>query len=228
MTEILLIEDDAALGRLLKGDLELAGFRVRWETRGRAGVLAMAEREPDVVLLDLVLPDQLGFAVLREIRMQSQVPVIILTGRDMGAERLLGFDLGADDYLTKPFWTEELVARIRARLRRAVAVAPKQGPSSCFGELELHSEGRWVRVAGRAVPLTPTEFTILEYLVARAGRAIRRETLRDLLFGADPSEAALNIHLCRIRRKLGSEGERIRTVWGVGYRFDSDPALARA
>ena len=219
--EILVIEDDVKMGELLVCELGKAGYRVRWAVDARSGLRRFAEQPADLILLDLVLPDQLGFVVLAEIRRTSDVPVILLTGRNLVSEKVLGFDLGADDYDTKPFWMEELLARIAIRLRpRKVSV---DKPIRHIGDLEVDMEGHRVFVERQPVALTPTEFAILGFLAQRPGRAIRREELYDLLpKDGDTPEAALNIHMHRLRRKLGHWGDRIGTVWGIGYRLEAD------
>lgn len=219
MALILLIEDDAALGAMVRNELEIAGYSCTWAETGAAGLVAFGERAPELVLLDLMLPDHSGFVVLEHIRQRSQVPVIVLTARHVNEDKVRGLDLGADDYVTKPFWTEELLARIRARLRRNPA--PSSGNRRSFGRLAIDFDARTVTVGTEPAHLSPTELDLLGYLVERAGRAVRSEQLiESVLVGEEGTRQALQTHMSRLRKKLGDEGGRILTVWGIGYRFD--------
>ncbi len=227
MARILLIEDDQSLGGLLEVELRRAGHDCTWAMDAFSGLSRFRAVDPELVLLDLNLPDHSGFDVLEQIRVDSLVPVIILTARNRNDDKVRGFDLGADDYVTKPFWHEELLARIRARLRRP---APQEGGSDRIrrhGVLSVDLEGRTVSVAGKVPHLTPTEFDLLAYLLHREGRAVRRQQLiDDVLVGEESTETALQTHISRLRRKLGEAGPRISTVWGIGYRFDGDSSDA--
>lgn len=218
---ILLVEDDPTLGELLETELIRAGYSCSWSQDGTGGLAHFEAKEPDLVLLDLMLPDQSGFSVLSKIRESSQVPVIVLTAHNMSEDKVQGLDLGADDYVTKPFWNDELLARIRARLRRPTAA--KEDARHSFGAVEIDLDARTVVVAGAEARLTPTEFELLEYLVMRLGRAVRREQLVSaVLRGDEATEQALQTHISRLRRKLKADGGRIRTVWGIGYRLDEE------
>ncbi len=222
MANILLIEDDLALGSLLQAELLRAGYLCVWKQNVSEGLAEFQRQEPDLLLLDLMLPDGSGFQVLKQVRSQSQVPVIILTARNLSEDKVMGLDLGADDYVTKPFWNDELIARIRARLRRPTAVAG-EAQSLTMGRVEADLAARRVLVDGAEKRLTPTEFNILEYLLKRRGRAVRREQLQAAFLKAEESpEQSLQTHVSRLRRKLGPDGKLIRTVWGIGYRIDEE------
>lgn len=223
MTRILVIEDDVLLGEIIRDELTRSGYQVHVAGDGAQGLAEFTRREPDLVLLDLILPDRNGFAILSDIRAISSVPVVILTSRDLGEEKVTGLDLGADDYITKPFRPDELLARIRARLRRPDTRADASATRE-FGAVIVDLSARTVDVGGEPAHLTPTEFKLLEYLLRRQGKAVKREQLIAALVGGEAAtEQALQTHISRLRRKLGEDGGRIRTVWGVGYRLDEDP-----
>lgn len=222
MSRILVIEDDRFLAEVVRDELGRNGYSVTVASDGAAGLAAFQKKEPDLVLLDLVLPDRTGFSILAELRSTSSVPVIILTSKDGGEEKVTGLDLGADDYITKPFRTDELHARIRARLRRPAASREPYGTRT-FGHVTVDLGARTVHVGSVVAPLTPTEFKLLEVLLRRHGRAVKREQLIAALHGGDnATEQALQTHISRLRKKLGGDGDRIRTVWGIGYRLDMD------
>jgi DNA-binding response OmpR family regulator len=224
MSRILVIEDDRFLAEVIREELTRNAYTVTLATDGAAGLAAFQKREPDLVLLDLVLPDRTGFSILADLRAHSTVPVIILTSKDGGEEKVTGLDLGADDYITKPFRTDELLARIRARLRRPAATREPYGTRS-FGSVLVDLGARTVTVKGEEANLTPTEFKLLEVLLRRQGKAVKREQLIAALHGGDQAtEQALQTHISRLRKKLDDDGDRIRTVWGVGYRLDADEA----
>lgn len=222
MSRILVIEDDRFLAEVIREELTRHGFAVTVANDGASGIQAFQKKEPDLVLLDLILPDRTGFSILADLRGHSSVPVIILTSKDGGEEKVTGLDLGADDYVTKPFRTEELLARIRARLRRPAATREPYG-TRAFGVVTVDLGARTVMVRGSEANLTPTEFKLLEVLLRRQGKAVKREQLIAALHGGDQAtEQALQTHISRLRKKLENDGDRIRTVWGVGYRLDAD------
>lgn len=231
MARILVVEDDPFLQEVIRSELERNGFQVVLARDGTAGIAMFALHDPDLVLLDLVLPDRTGYAVLQELRAQStSVPIMMVTSRDGTEEKVASLDLGADDYIVKPFKPDELFARIRARLRRAVGPAADEAHNQVFrmGNAAVDLDARTVSVDGEPAHLTPTEFKLLEILIRKRGKAVRREALINaLLGGEEATEQALQTHISRLRRKLGGEGERIKTVWGVGYRLDADDEGAR-
>lgn len=223
MPSLLIVEDDPIVGASLQAELERAGFVVHWARGYEDGWRLLLGEEPALVLLDLSLPDGSGLDLLGRIRERSQVPVIVVTGHGLAEEKVHGLDLGADDYVTKPFWTDELLARVRARLR----VAPPQRQSLRFklGRVVLDLAARALVVQGRARPLTPAEHALLSCLVARPGAAVRREELliRLAAEGCEASDPAVQTHMSRLRGKLGPEAGRLSAVWGIGYRLEVDP-----
>ncbi len=219
--EIVLVEDDERLANQLLPALEEAGLSVVWAKNVRSGLTTINEQRPSLVLLDLNLPDGSGLDLLRELRRRDGVPVIVLTARLLGEDKVAALDLGADDYVTKPFWNDELLARIRAVLRRQDRV---RGPDRVlmFGQVHVDLEARTVQVGGVDAALTPTEYELLRYFLKREGEALRRDRLIEMvLLDEDASETTLRAHVSRLRQKLGEDGQRIRTVWGIGYRFDA-------
>lgn len=216
MPDLLLVEDDPALGSLLAEDLDAAGYTCTWAPTLADARLVLGRDPVCLVLLDLMLPDGSGFDLLQEIRARSEVPVIVLTARTFSEDKVQGLDLGADDYVTKPFWTEELLARIRARLRRTAPAEARRG----FGDVRVFTEARRVEVGGEDVRLTPTEYALLDTLLRQQGKAVRREELARASLEDGDSPDNLQAHVSRLRKKLGPDGAWIRTVWGIGYRLD--------
>jgi len=215
---ILLVEDDESLGRQIAGNLREAGFEPTWLKDGDA-----AMREPirpyALVVLDLMLPGAYGLDVLKQIRGSgSSVPVLVLSARNETRDKVRALQLGADDFVSKPFFPEELLARVHARLRRPSLEA--EG-SVRVGELEVDLSARAVRVAGEPVELTRLEFDLLAALARRPGAAVARSWLADHVLDPERegTERTLDVHVSRLRRKLGTAGRTIATVWGVGYRL---------
>jgi DNA-binding response OmpR family regulator len=226
---ILIIEDDPDIGRLLKHSLERAGgFAATVVDDGESG-LALARREPpDLILLDLSLPGLHGFDVCRSLRSDREtagIPIIMITARVDETDQVSGLELGADDYVTKPFSTRAVVARVRALLRRTasgVAAAESPGDVVVIGVLELDPERRRVRVAGREVSLTRKEFDLLAALMNSPGRVLSRSALLERVWGYDhPGETrTVDVHVRQLRKKLGAPAaDYIDTVVGVGYRL---------
>lgn len=214
---LLLIEDDPMIGRAMQAGLLAAGFALDWVRDGRAGELALANAEHDLVLLDLGLPVKDGMALLRAVRARADhVPVIIVSARDTLAERIGGLDAGADDYLLKPFDLDELIARVHALLRRAAGSA--SGQTRCGG-LMLDARRRMVSLDGAAVTLTAREFALLEALMRRPGAVISRQRLEDTVYawGQEVASNVVEVHLYHLRQKLGAT--RIINVRGAGYRM---------
>ena len=224
-TRVLVVDDDAELCELLREYLEGEGFAVQAVGDGERGAAAALDGTVELVVLDVMLPGLSGFDVLRRIRVRSAVPVIMLTARGEDVDRIVGLELGADDYLPKPFNPRELAARIRAVLRRTTAGAAGGAPAVVtVGDLELDAGARRVRRAGEVVELTGTEFSLLERLVRAAGTVVRRDALYREVLGrrAVAYDRSLDVHLSNLRRKLGSlpgGGERIATVRGVGFQY---------
>ena len=216
---ILLVEDDFSLGDEIFESLHDEGFEVTWIKDG-AEAIAEQPDDYDLVVLDLMLPGKHGFDILKRFRQASDVPVIILTARQETHDKLRGFELGGDDFLTKPFWPEELLARIRARLRRPVM---RRGADRRVGPLSIDFESRSVLLDDEAVELTAVEFDILVALARRPGMAVTRRQLveRALPDDSQGTERTLDVHISRLRKKLGDAADLVETVWGIGYRLAS-------
>ncbi len=218
---ILLIEDDARLAGLVSEYLGEAGFRVAHVGEGAAGLERLAREPQDAVVLDLSLPDMDGLDVCRELRRRFDVPVLMLTARGEPADRVVGLELGADDYLGKPFEPRELLARLRAILRRGRSAARR--PLS-FGRLEIDRDARVVRVDGEARTVTAYQFALLAALAENAGRVLSRDALMDLLKGEplDAFDRSIDVHVSRLRQAIEDDPKkprRIITVRGAGYVF---------
>jgi len=223
MPTILIVDDEPKIVALARDYLEHAGYAVLAAGDGPAALQAIRTRRPDLVVLDLGLPGMDGLDVARAVRRDSALPIVMLTARDDELDKVLGLELGADDYLTKPFSPRELVARVRAVLRRSGEAAT---PSDIVrvGDVTVDVPRMRVEVAGRAVELTPTEFQLLETLARRPGRIFTRAQLLDAIHGIafESYERAIDAHVKNLRHKLEEDPSRPRyvlTVYGVGYRF---------
>ncbi len=217
---VVVIEDDPHIADLVDLYLRRDGYRVLLARDGDQGLHLIGQEDPWIVILDVGLPGKLdGFDVCRQIRARGNLPVLFLTARDDEVDRILGLELGADDYLVKPFSPRELVARVRAILRRTREVAPPQDVVG-LGDLEVDLRRREARRAGAAVALTTREFDLLAFLSANIGLALSRQQLLDGVWGADwyGDERTVDVHVAQLRKKLG-ESLPLATVWGVGYRF---------
>jgi DNA-binding response OmpR family regulator len=217
-SSVLVVEDDPSITAGLERGLRAAGFEVAIATTGDEGYRRALSGKFDLTVLDLMLPDCSGLDVLRSWKGELSTPVIVLTARTDLEDRLEAFRLGAVDYVPKPFWIEELVARIRTRL----AGKPKPPQRVEWEDVTVDLEGRTARVGGEDVAFTQHEFDLLAYLITRAGRAISRRQLAQeaLPLLGDRDERTVDSHIARIRRKLGRRGAgHIATVWGIGYRF---------
>jgi DNA-binding response OmpR family regulator len=222
---VLVVEDDPCIAAGLSRGLRLAGFRVEQVSDGAEARLRIASEQADVIVLDLGLPAVSGVELLEELQGRDHAPVIVLTARTDLPDRLRCFHLGAVDYLSKPFFLDELVARIRARLSAVAASRPLLR----WADVELDPDARQLRVAGALVELTRNEHDLLLYLVQRRGRAVLRDQLAErALAGTEvPGPRTIDSHVARLRKKLGPiGGAAIATVWGIGYRFDPDRPAA--
>jgi two-component system alkaline phosphatase synthesis response regulator PhoP len=224
MATILVVDDEPQIVRLVRDHLEAAGFSVLEAGDGRGAVRVAATGHPDLIVLDLGLPGLDGLDVTRSLRKDNAVPIIMLTARSDESDKLVGLELGADDYITKPFSPKELVARIRAVLRRAETAAAGPPVLRVGEEVELDLPRMEARVSGRRVELTPTEFQLLAALAREPGRVFTRAQLLEAVHGVafESYERAIDAHIKNIRRKLEPEPgspRYLQTVYGVGYRF---------
>jgi two-component system response regulator CpxR len=217
---VLLVDDDVELCELMQEFFAQHGIRLESVHDGRWGLAHALGRTYDLLLLDVMMPGLDGFELLRLVRRQSQVPVIMLTARTAQADRVAGLDAGADDYLPKPFGPEELLARIRAVLRRTGQLARPVDVVE-IGGVKLVPSSRVAGCEGVVLDVTTNEYDILEYLMRAAGRIVTRDELTVALYRrrASPFDRALDVHISNLRKKLGSHGGLIRTVRGVGYLF---------
>jgi two-component system, OmpR family, response regulator CpxR len=224
MDRVLIVDDDVELCELVGEYLTPEGFQVEAANDGPHGLERALAGEHTIVVLDIMLPGMSGLDVLRKLRARSRVPVLILTARGDDVDRIVGLEIGADDYLAKPFNPRELLARIRAILRRTQA-APSGAPASekvTVADVELDPAARVVRRAGEPVELTSVEFSLLEMLLRSAGQVVTREQIAHDVLGRQffPYDRSIDMHVSKLRRKLGdspSGGERIKTIRGVGY-----------
>jgi DNA-binding response OmpR family regulator len=216
---IVVIEDEAGIADLVELYLRQEGFRVLQADDGERGLEIVRRERPRLVILDVGLPGVDGLEVCRRLRAESHVPVLMLTARDDEIDRVLGFELGADDYVTKPFSPRELVARVKAILRRADG-PPKEADVLSVGNVEVDVGRREARAGGRVVTLATREFDLLQYLAQNAGLALSRQQILDGAWGPEwvGDERTVDVHVRQLRKKLG-DGLPLATVWGVGYRL---------
>jgi DNA-binding response OmpR family regulator len=228
MTTVLAIEDDPAILRGLADNLRFEGYEVLTATDGETGYRLQQERKPDLILLDLMLPRMSGFEFCRKLRGEGiQTPVLMLTARSEEPDRVLGLDLGADDYVTKPFSVRELMARVRALLRRSQSGSegsPSLPDDLHFGGMDIDFRSYEARRNGEPVEMTRKEFAILRFLASRAGDVVTRDDLLNEVWGYEsyPSSRTVDNHVAGLRAKLerdSSQPEHIKTVHGVGYKF---------
>jgi len=218
---IVVIEDDPNIADLLDMYLRREGYRVIQSATGEAGLDAISRERPRLVVLDVGLPDRMdGLEVCRTLRSTSDVPIVMLTARDAEVDRVLGLELGADDYVTKPFSPRELVARIRAILRRSEPSAKAGVNLLKVGDVEVDLDRHEVRSNGEVVALTAREFDLLAHLAQNEGLVLSRRQLLDGVWGADwfGDDRTVDVHVRQLRKKLGA-ALQLTTVWGVGYRL---------
>ena len=220
--QILVVEDDARIADVIAKNLEAAGYECHQSPDGGQALADFARLHPALVVLDLGLPGLDGLEVTRRIRRDSDVPILVVTARSAEADKLLGLELGADDYVTKPFSTAELIARVRALLRRSSGALTDRVLD--LGRLRIDPGRRIVERDGRAVPLTTLEFALLYFLASRPGRVFSREALMEHVWGSDRvvDDRSIDSLVSRVRRKLEQDPARpayLQTVWGAGYRF---------
>ena len=222
---ILVVEDEPSISEVVGLYLRRAGFQVQSASDGAAAMETLARRMPDLVVLDLMLPEVDGFAITRWIRDRGDTPIIIVSSRREESDRIAGLELGADDYLVKPFSPQELVSRVRAVLRRTQRSDAEGGTPLSFTDLSIDPQTMLVSVRGGEVSLTAKEFELLHHLARHPRRVFSRDQLLEAVWGAsdyiDPS--TVTVHIRRLREKIEanpSDPERLLTVWGVGYRFE--------
>jgi len=217
---IVVVDDEPNIADLVDLYLAREGFRVLKTGTGEGGLQAVRDHRPRLVVLDVGLPDVDGLEVCKRLRATSQIPVIFLTARDSEVDRVLGLELGGDDYLTKPFSPAELVARVKAVLRRVDGGAAAEVMQ--IGDVAIDAGRREVRVAGEAVEFTTKEFDLLRYLAERPGFALSRQQILDGVWGFDwyGDARTVDVHIAQVRKKLG-DAVQIKTVRGVGYRLES-------
>jgi DNA-binding response OmpR family regulator len=220
--KILLVEDDVQLGRQIVSHLHGADFSPTWIQNGN-DALGESPDDYSLLILDLMLPGAYGLDVLKHVRTLSDVPVLVLSARNETEDKVRALKLGADDFVTKPFWPEELMARVQARLRRPVL---QRSGLIQAGDLAIDVIARRVEVAGRPVELTKVEFDLLAALAKRPGAAIPRDWLVDHVLDPEREggQRTLDVHISRLRKKLGDGAKCVATVWGVGYRLETQVA----
>jgi DNA-binding response OmpR family regulator len=218
---VLVVEDDERLGRQVRDSLAEAGYEPIWLRDGKAVGTELAAGA-SLIVLDLMLPGEHGLDVLKRLRRDSDVPVLVLSARNETADKVRALKLGADDYVTKPFWPDELLARVAARLRRPTL---QRDATVRVGDLAVDLEQRRVAVGGETVELTRVEFDLLAALARRLGAAVSRAWLAEHVLNPEREggERTLDVHMSRLRKKLGPSAAAIGTVWGVGYRLEAPP-----
>ena len=224
---VLVIDDEKDLIELVRYNLEKEGFEVLSARDGPSGLEIARRVKTDLVMLDLMMPGMDGLEICRELRSDARtkaLPLIMLTAKATEADRVVGLELGADDYVTKPFSPRELVARVKAVLRRASTQREPAAMVRC-GELVIDINGHEVTYAGKSMPLTATEFRILQFLAERPNRVFTRDQIIDSALGRDTAifDRTIDVHITALRRKLGAGGEHIETVRGFGYKFRELP-----
>ena len=228
---ILVVDDELEIVKVVRAYLEQSGFRVLTASDGQQALAVFRRERPDLIVLDLNLPSLDGLAVCRAIRRESDMPIIMLTARVDETDRLIGLELGADDYIVKPFSPREVVARVRAVLRRA-GTTPEPASIISIGDLKIDLEKHEVHRQDRLIDLTPSEFNILHVMAAQPGRAFSRMDLLDAAQGEayEGYERTIDVHIKNLRQKLGDEPRNplyILTVYGIGYKFSDKETVAR-
>lgn len=223
---ILIVEDDPQIRRFLRATLSAEGYHYHEAIAAEDGISQANARRPDLILLDLGLPDRDGLEVISRVRESSQVPIVVLSARGREDDKIAALDLGADDYVAKPFGVGELLARIRAALRRSASVAPG-GPVLRFGRIEIDMDKRIVKVDGEEVHLTPNEYKLLQVLIKHPGKVLTQRQLLNEVWGPNHLDQAqyLRVYIAQLRRKLEPNPARprhLQTEPGVGYRFVID------
>lgn len=229
MNPILVIDDEELIRNLVRMYLEREGYEVEDAENGREALDKISKREYALLVVDVMMPEMDGWSVCREVREKSNIPIIMLTARGEEFDRILGFELGADDYLVKPFSTKELVARVKALLRRSGSNLAGSSSDLVFGSLRIEKEKHRVLLDNEPITLTPREFELLYFLAKNPGRVFSREQLMEMVWGYDfyGDARTVDTHVKKIREKLSHPEVRsmLATVWGVGYKFDPEQAI---
>ena len=229
-SQVLIIEDEPDIRKTIDYNLTKESFTVVQAGSIEEGEKALASNQIDVIILDLMLPDGSGLTLCRDIKSDDKtkhIPIIILTAKTEEVDRVVGFELGADDYVTKPFSVRELILRVKAILKRGpTSNNNSEDDEYSFGELTLNFEAHQAYINGNEIPLTALEFRLLKHLIDRKGRVQTRDQLLEDVWGysSDVTTRTVDTHIKRLREKLGSVGNHIQTIRGVGYRFSRDPA----
>lgn len=226
MQPILIIDDEDRIRHLVRMYLEREGYSVEEAGNGREALDKFRKGSYELLIIDLMMPDVDGWRVCREVRESSEVPIIMLTARGEEFDRVLGFEMGADDYLVKPFSTKELVARVKALLRRSKGNFTGNNSDLTFGQLRIEKEKHRVMIGEEMITLTPREFELLYFLAKNPGRVFSREQLMETVWGYDfyGDARTVDTHVKKLREKLSVPEVKsmLATVWGVGYKFDPD------
>ena len=221
MIRILLVDDDPHIRSIVREYAQAEDWRFEEAENGQEALRRLEANEFALIVLDVMMPVLDGWATLKQVRKNSEIPVILLTARTEEYDKLLGFELGVDDYIGKPFSPRELIARMKALLKRTAA-ATSSGRLS-FGELDIDTDARRVKIAGKAVALTPKEYELLAFFAARPGKAFTRDQLLNQVWGYDyfGDARTVDTHIRSLREKLGPCRRFLTTVWGTGYRFET-------
>lgn len=224
---VLIVDDEEAIVEFIELNLKRHGFKVLKAYKGEDAINCVRERKPDIILLDIMLPDIDGFQVCRSIREISQVPVIMLTARGEDVDKILGLEIGADDYMAKPFNPRVLVARIKAILRRLVSVKQENNPASVisFADIRLDLINRTLFKGSQPIELTPREFDLLKLLITNEGKLLKRQKIVDEIWKQEYIDfRSVDVHIRRLREKIEEDPtnpRNILTVWGKGYKFST-------
>lgn len=222
MQRILVVDDEAGIRDILRQYLEFEGFEVLEAADGEQAVALTQSEQPSLVLLDVMMPICDGISALRRIRSFSEVPVLLLTAKGEEYDKVFAFDLGADDYVVKPFSPREVISRVKAILKRAERAQAPQEEVYRFQTLEVHPKSYEVRIDGKRVDMTPKEFELLVYLMQNKSTVITRDTILNKIWGYDfyGDSRTVDTHIKMLRGSLGKYRELIKTVWGIGYKYE--------
>lgn len=223
MKKILIIEDDSSIAELERDYLEINDFECEIAARGTTGLEKALAENFDLIIIDIMLPGMDGFEVIMELRKKKQTPVIFLSAKNTDIDKIRGLGLGADDYMTKPFSPNELVARVKAHISRYDTLTSKSGDVITVGKLMIDKDAHKVTVDGKEISLTAKEYDLLLFLAENPNHTFSKEVLFDRIWGMDAigDVSTVTVHIQRVRDKINTENERyIETIWGVGYRFN--------